>query len=77
MECDFVIGADGFHGISRGYVPNLTAYERNYPFAWLGILAEAPPSAAELIYARHTNGFALAQHALANDHPDVLAGRPG
>jgi p-hydroxybenzoate 3-monooxygenase len=59
LECDFVIGADGFHGISRGYVPNLTAYERTYPFAWLGILAEAPPSSAELIYARHANGFAL------------------
>jgi p-hydroxybenzoate 3-monooxygenase len=59
VECDFVIGADGFHGISRGYVPNLTAYERSYPFAWLGILAEAPPSSAELIYARHANGFAL------------------
>jgi p-hydroxybenzoate 3-monooxygenase len=59
LECDFVIGADGFHGISRGYIPNLTAYERTYPFAWLGILAEAPPSSAELIYARHANGFAL------------------
>jgi p-hydroxybenzoate 3-monooxygenase len=59
VECDFVIGADGFHGISRGHVPHLTAYERNYPFAWLGILAEAPPSSAELIYARHANGFAL------------------
>jgi p-hydroxybenzoate 3-monooxygenase len=59
VECDFVIGADGFHGISRGYLPHLTAYERTYPFAWLGILAEAPPSSAELIYARHANGFAL------------------
>ena len=54
-----MIGADGFHGVSRGYIPNLTAYERTYPFAWLGILAEAPPSSAELIYARHANGFAL------------------
>jgi p-hydroxybenzoate 3-monooxygenase len=59
VECDFVIGADGFHGISRGYVPDLAAYERSYPFAWLGILAEAPPSCDELIYARHANGFAL------------------
>lgn len=59
VECDFVIGADGFHGISRGYIPHLTAYERTYPFAWLGILAEAPPSCPELIYARHANGFAL------------------
>jgi len=59
VECDFVIGADGFHGISRGYLPDLTVSERTYPYAWLGILAEAPPSAAELIYARHANGFAL------------------
>jgi p-hydroxybenzoate 3-monooxygenase len=59
LDCDFVIGADGFHGISRDYVPDLTVYERQYPFAWLGILAEAPPSSHELIYARHETGFAL------------------
>jgi p-hydroxybenzoate 3-monooxygenase len=59
LECDFVIGADGFHGISRGNVPGLTVHERHYPFAWLGILAEAPPSSHELIYARHESGFAL------------------
>ncbi|HEY5050314.1 MAG TPA: 4-hydroxybenzoate 3-monooxygenase [Acidothermaceae bacterium] len=59
VACDFVIGADGFHGISRGCVAHVTASERTYPFAWLGILAEAPPSSAELIYARHANGFAL------------------
>ncbi|MDT4979439.1 MAG: p-hydroxybenzoate 3-monooxygenase [Pseudonocardiales bacterium] len=59
LQCDFVIGADGFHGVSRGYLPDLVHYERAYPFAWLGILAEAPPSSEELIYARHANGFAL------------------
>jgi len=59
VECDFVIGADGFHGLSRGYLAGATTYERSYPFAWLGILAEAPPSSHELIYARHRNGFAL------------------
>jgi len=59
LECDFVIGADGFHGVSRGYLPEPVVYERSYPFAWLGVLAEAPPSSHELIYARHTNGFAL------------------
>lgn len=59
LECDFVIGADGFHGVSRGYLPDLVSYERNYPFAWLGILADVPPSSQELIYARHANGFAL------------------
>ena len=59
LDCDFVVGADGFHGISRSQVPGLVTYERGYPFAWLGILAEAPPSSPELIYARHERGFAL------------------
>src|SRR6476646_2285739 len=59
IEADHVIGADGFHGITRGELPDLTVYERIYPFAWLGILAEAPPSSHELIYCRHENGFAL------------------
>ncbi|TAM87546.1 MAG: 4-hydroxybenzoate 3-monooxygenase, partial [Jatrophihabitans sp.] len=59
VECDFVAGTDGFHGVSRGYLPNPVVHERHYRFAWLGILAEAPPSSAELIYARHDNGFAL------------------
>jgi p-hydroxybenzoate 3-monooxygenase len=59
LDCDFVVGADGFHGISRGHVPDLTVSERAYPFAWLGILAEAPPSSHELIYARSDGGFAL------------------
>jgi len=59
IECDFVIGADGFHGVSRDYLPEPTVYERHYPFAWLGIVAEAPPSSEELIYARHEHGFAL------------------
>ena len=59
IEADWVVGADGFHGISRDHVPGSTGYERDYPFAWLGILAEAPPSSAELIYCRHRNGFAL------------------
>jgi p-hydroxybenzoate 3-monooxygenase len=59
LDCDFVIGTDGFHGVSRVYVPDLMIYERDYPFAWLGILAEAPPSSRELIYARHDRGFAL------------------
>ncbi|MDQ6851183.1 MAG: 4-hydroxybenzoate 3-monooxygenase [Actinomycetota bacterium] len=59
LEADWVIGADGFHGISRSHVPDLQVFERDYPFSWLGILAEAPPSSEELIYARHENGFAL------------------
>ncbi len=59
IACDWVIGTDGFHGISRGHVPGLTVYEREYPFSWLGILAQAPPSSHELIYCRSDSGFAL------------------
>jgi p-hydroxybenzoate 3-monooxygenase len=59
ISCDFVVGADGFHGISRGLVPDRDEYERSYPYAWLGILAQAPPSCPEVIYARHARGFAL------------------
>src|SRR5665213_827622 len=60
LDCDFIAGCDGFHGISRASIPAgvLTLYERTYPYAWLGILAEAPPL-PEIIYARHENGFAL------------------
>ncbi|OVZ64953.1 4-hydroxybenzoate 3-monooxygenase [Pigmentiphaga sp. NML080357] len=61
LECDFVAGCDGFHGISRAAVPagQLEIYGRDYPFAWLGILAEAPPASHEVIYAHHERGFAL------------------
>ena len=61
LECDFIGGCDGFHGVSRASVPDhvLTAYERRYPFAWLGILAEASPSSEELVYTYHERGFAL------------------
>ena len=61
LDCDFVVGCDGFHGVSRPSIPDgaLTVYERAYPYAWLGVLAEAPPSSEELIYALHERGFAL------------------
>jgi p-hydroxybenzoate 3-monooxygenase len=61
LRCDFIAGCDGFHGVSRPSIPAgaLTAYERAYPFAWLGILAAAPPSSHELVYAYHERGFAL------------------
>ena len=61
LHCNFIAGCDGFHGICRTSIPNgvLTAYERTYPFAWLGILAEAPPSSDELVYSYHDRGFAL------------------
>ncbi|HEX3825434.1 MAG TPA: 4-hydroxybenzoate 3-monooxygenase [Mycobacteriales bacterium] len=60
LECDLVIGADGFHGVSRQLVAaGSQVFERDYPFAWLGVLAQVAPSCDELIYARHANGFAL------------------
>jgi p-hydroxybenzoate 3-monooxygenase len=61
IDCDFVGGCDGFHGVCRPSIPagTLTEYEREYPFAWLGILARATPVADELIYAYHPRGFAL------------------
>ncbi len=61
VDCDFVAGCDGFHGVCREAIPRaaLTIYERVYPFAWLGILAEVAPSSEELIYCSHERGFAL------------------
>ncbi len=61
LDCDFVAGCDGFHGITRPSIPPkvLTCYDRTYPFAWLGILAEASPASEELIYTYHERGFAL------------------
>jgi p-hydroxybenzoate 3-monooxygenase len=61
LECDFVAGCDGFHGICRAAAPAgvLTALEHVYPFAWLGILAEAPPATETVTYAWHPRGFAL------------------
>jgi p-hydroxybenzoate 3-monooxygenase len=61
VACDFIAGCDGFHGICRSSIPpgTLTEYEREYPFGWLGILAEAAPSAEELVYCYHDHGFAL------------------
>ncbi len=61
LECDFIAGCDGFHGICRPALPDgyATHYDFEYPFGWLGILAEAPPATDELIYAWHERGFAL------------------
>jgi p-hydroxybenzoate 3-monooxygenase len=60
LACDFIAGCDGFHGVCRASIEkSLTIYDRTYPFAWLGILAQAPPSSHELIYANHELGFAL------------------
>jgi p-hydroxybenzoate 3-monooxygenase len=61
IACDLIAGCDGFHGICRPSIPSdrLRIYERVYPFGWLGILAEAPPSSDELVYSLHERGFAL------------------
>ena len=62
VNTQFVIGCDGFHGISRNHIPSniLKSYEKVYPFGWLGVLSETPPVNDELIYANHSRGFALA-----------------
>ena len=61
IACDFIAGCDGFHGVCRASVPQerITNFERVYPFGWLGILADVPPVADELIYSNHERGFAL------------------
>ena len=61
LQCDFVAGCDGFHGVSRASIPAevLKTYEKVYPFGWLGVLAHVPPCSDELVYAHHERGFAL------------------
>lgn len=61
VDCDFIAGCDGFHGVSRASIPGsvLTSFEKVYPFGWLGVLSQTPPL-DEIIYARHARGFALA-----------------
>lgn len=61
IDCDFVAGCDGFHGVSRTCIPDsvLKTFERVYPFGWLGVLSGTPPVSEELIYANHERGFAL------------------
>jgi p-hydroxybenzoate 3-monooxygenase len=61
IECDFIAGCDGFHGVCRETIPHsaVKEYERVFPFGWLGILADVPPVSDELIYVNHPRGFAL------------------
>ena len=61
VECDFIAGCDGYHGVSRASVPPgaIQTFERVYPFGWLGVLADTPPVSHELIYSNHERGFAL------------------
>ncbi len=69
LHCDLIAGCDGFHGVSRPSIPAeaIQIFERTYPYAWLGVLAKAPPSHEELIYTYHERGFAL--HSMRS--PDV------
>jgi len=61
LECDFIAGCDGFHGVCRASVPGdrITLHEKVYPFGWLGLLADVPPVSHELIYLNHERGFGL------------------
>jgi p-hydroxybenzoate 3-monooxygenase len=61
LDCDFIAGCDGFHGVSRSCIPAdvLRTFEKVYPFGWLGVLSRTPPVAHELVYVNHENGFAL------------------
>ncbi len=62
LDCDFVAGCDGFHGVSRASIPKdrIETFEKVYPFGWLGLLADVPPVSHEIVYANHERGFALA-----------------
>ncbi len=68
IDCEFIAGCDGFHGVSRGTIPATVRrdFERVYPFGWLGLLSETPPVDDELIYAHHDRGFALCSMRNAN-----------
>ncbi|GAB5376322.1 MAG: 4-hydroxybenzoate 3-monooxygenase [Acuticoccus sp.] len=68
VDCDFIIGCDGFHGVCRAAIPDtvLKTFERVYPFGWLGILSQTRPVSDELIYANHARGFALC--SMRNEH---------
>lgn len=72
IEADYVAGCDGFHGVSRQTIPEAlcTVRQRSYPYAWLGILAQVPPSTDEVIYALHPDGFAL--HSMRSEHVSRL-----
>ena len=68
VDCDFIAGCDGFHGVSRASIPaaRLKLFERVYPFGWLGVLSQTPPVSDEVIYANHPRGFALCSMRNAN-----------
>jgi p-hydroxybenzoate 3-monooxygenase len=78
LECDFIAGCDGFHGVCRPSIPAgaVTEHELVYPFSWLGIMAEAPPSTDELIYAWHERGFALHSPTVSRLYLQVTEDEP-
>ena len=86
LACDFIAGCDGFHGVCRDAIPDgvLSTFEREYPFGWLGILAEVAPSSDELVYAHTERGFALlslrspqlSRYYLQVDHDEDVAAWP-
>jgi p-hydroxybenzoate 3-monooxygenase len=79
LACDFIGGCDGFRGVCRASIPPsaLRCYEKVYPFAWLGILADAPPASQELIYSNHESGFALLSMRSPRISRVYLQCRPG
>lgn len=79
LACDFIGGCDGFHGVCRASISPLAlrCYEKAYPFAWLGILAAAPPASQELIYSNHERGFALLSMRSPRISRVYLQCRPG
>ena len=76
LHCDYIAGCDGFHGICRPSIPAgvLTEFDRVYPFGWLGILAQAPPSSDELVYSYNERGFALLTMRTRRDQPSLSPG---
>jgi p-hydroxybenzoate 3-monooxygenase len=86
LECDVIAGCDGFHGVCRPSIPDgvLKTFEREYPFGWLGILAQVAPSMDELVYAHHERGFALlslrspelSRYYIQVDHDEDIAEWP-
>ncbi|WP_374626843.1 4-hydroxybenzoate 3-monooxygenase [Devosia sp.] len=77
IDCDYIAGCDGFHGVSRASVPAsaIRTFERVYPFGWLGVLVDRPPVSRELIYANHERGFALcSQRSLSRSRYYVQVG---
>ncbi|NNM75174.1 4-hydroxybenzoate 3-monooxygenase [Enterovirga aerilata] len=72
IQADFIAGCDGFHGVCRPAIPSslVKTFTRDYPFAWFGILADAPPISAELIYAHHARGFSM--HSMRSDRVSRL-----